>query len=95
MMIFASPFSSSTSPLAFGTDRAIVAPGRSQPQLVSRQHPERAVVPGLRLAQERGPKDQRYLGFGLGQLFGETQPQRHVVDRLAGPGIDYQRGDLG
>src|SRR5215470_13852668 len=53
----------------------------------------RTVVPGLRLAQERGPKDERYLGLGLAQFFGKTQPQRYVVERLAGPGINHQRGE--
>ena len=49
-----------------GYARPIPAP------VVSRQHPKRAVVPGLRLAQERGPKDKRYLGLGLAQFFGKT-----------------------
>jgi hypothetical protein len=62
--------------------------------VVSREHPKRAVVPGLRLAQERGPKDQRYLGLGLAQFFGKTQPQRYVVDGLPGSRIDHERGDL-
>ena len=44
--------------------------------VVSRQHPKRAVVPGLRLAQERGSKDERYLGLGLAQFFSLCARQR-------------------
>ena len=91
MIVFSSPIS----PLAFGTDSAIVVmPGRSQPQWFRASIPSAPLSPAFALPKSEVPRMSGYSGLGLAQFFGKTQPQCYVVDGLAGPRIHHERGDL-